>query len=327
MKLSRRNLLRLASGALVLPALPRIARAQNFPNRVVRLLVGFPAGGGADAAARIIAGRLSEIWGQQVVVENRAGAGGNIALDATAHAVPDGYTIVLAVNAPSIYGFLFGTLNYDPVADLAPLSLIGTYPHIMVTSNAGPFKSLGDFIAAARAEPGKLTFASPGVGTPSHLTGELFKHMAGINITHVPYRGVAAGTMSDLLTGRIDANFNTTGSLLQPVRSGQVRGLGVSTAQRFAGAPDVPTIAEGGVPGFNVTSWYGLFAPARTPAPILQQLNADLVAMLAEPAVKARFEPLGITVGGSTPDALAAKARADAELWGPIIKAANIRGE
>jgi tripartite-type tricarboxylate transporter receptor subunit TctC len=326
MTLPRRRFLQLASSAAAASTFPRLASAQAWPARVVRLLVGFPPGGGADAAARIVGNRLSEMWGQPVVIENKGGAGGNIAMDAAAHATPDGYTMLLAVTAPAVYRFLLGSLSYDPEADLAPVSLVGSYPHVLVVPDLSPFKSVGDYVAAAKANPGKVTFASPGAGSSPHLAGELFKQKAGIDITHVPYRGVAAGGMTDLIAGRVDAMFNTTGSLLAAVKSGQVRGLGVTSAQRFALAPELPAIAET-VPGYEVVSWYGLYAPAKTPAPIVQKMNADVVAMLNEGAVKARFEPLGIAVAGSTPAALAARARADTELWGPVIKAANIRGE
>jgi tripartite-type tricarboxylate transporter receptor subunit TctC len=304
-----------------------MAQAQGWPSRVVRLVVGFPPGGGADSASRILANRLSEIWGQQVVVENKGGAGGNLGLDTVAHANPDGYTMGLATGAPSIYGFLLGALGYDPVADLAPVSLVGTYPNLMVVSNASPVKSVEEYVARAKAAPGKMTFASPGVGTSGHLAGELFKRRAGIEITHVPYRGVAAGGMSDVIAGRVDCMFNTTGSLLQAVKSGQVRGLAVTTAKRFEGAPEIRTIAESGVPGFDVTSWYAIYVPARTPSEIVKRMNADVVAMLGEPVVKARFEPLGVATAGSTPAELAARAQADTALWGPVIKAANIRAE
>jgi tripartite-type tricarboxylate transporter receptor subunit TctC len=331
MKLSRRRVLQLAAGAAALPFLPRAAVAQGaaqvWPTRIVRLVVGFPPGGGADSASRILANRLSEIWGQQVVVENKGGAGGNLGIDTVAHASPDGYTMGLATGAPAIYGFLLGALGYDPIADLAPVSMVGTYPNLMVVSNASPMKSVGEYIANAKANPGKVTFATPGVGTSGHLAAELFKRKAGIDITHVPYRGVAAGGMSDLIAGRVDCMFNTTGSLLQAVKAGQVRGLAVTTAERFEGAPEIPTIAESGVPGFDVTSWYALYVPAKTPQQIVKKMNAGVVAMLAEPAVKARFDLLGVAAAGSTPDELAARARADTALWGPIIKAANIRSE
>src|SRR5215471_17369463 len=326
MKFSRRKLLHLAAGAVALPVLSRAARGQVWPSRVVRLLVGFPPGGGADAACRIVANRLSEIWGQSVIVENKAGAGGNISLDAAAKAAPDGYTMALATVAPPIYGFLLGALGYDPVADLAPGSLIGKYPNILTVANASPFKSVREYVAYATAHPGKVTFATPGVGTTGHLSAELFKRMAGIDITHVPYRGVAAGAMTDLLTGRVDSMFNTTGSLLQAVRTGQIRALGVTSGQPFENAPELPTIAEA-VPGYEAMWWYGLFVPGKTPEPIVQKMNADVVTMLGDSSVKTKFEPLGLAVASSTPAALAAKVRADAELWGPIIKAANIRGE
>jgi tripartite-type tricarboxylate transporter receptor subunit TctC len=327
MKLPRRKFLHLAAAAAALPAVSRIARAQAYPTRVVRLLVGFPPGGGADSAARIIANRLSEIWGQQVVIENKPGVGGNIALDTAAHAVPDGYTMVLVTGAPEIYGLLLGSLNYDPASDLAPVTMIGTYPNMIVVSNNSPIKSVREYIAAAKANPGKMTFASPGVGTPAHLSAELFKRMAGLDIIHVPYRGVAAGALSDVITGRVDCMFNTTGSLLQAARAGQVRRLAVTSGQRFVTAPEFPTIAESGVPSFDATSWYGIFVPGKTPTNIVLKMHADIVALLEEPAAKSRYEPLGVAVSHSTPAELAARTRADVALWGPIIKAANIRGE
>jgi tripartite-type tricarboxylate transporter receptor subunit TctC len=324
-KSGRRRFVRLAAGTVALPALSRIARAQVWPSRVVRLLVGFPPGGGADAACRLIANRLSEIWKQSVVVENRSGAGGNIALDAAAHAPPDGYTLVLATVAPPIYSFLFGSLGYDPVADLAPVSMIGIYPNILVVSNSSLITSAREYVAYAKANPGKLSFASPGVGTTGHLSGELFKRLAGIEITHVPYRGVAAGAMTDLITGRVDSMFNTTGSLLPSVHAGQVRGLGVSSEHPFETAPELPPLADA-APGYEALWWYGIYVPAKTPDPIVRKINEDIVAMLVEPEIKKRFEPLGVAPASSTPKQLAARAQADAELWGPVIKAENIRG-
>jgi tripartite-type tricarboxylate transporter receptor subunit TctC len=322
----RRQFLHLAAGAAALPAVSRVARAQVWPTRIVRLLVGFPPGGGMDSTGRIVASRLSEIWGQQVIIENKPGAGGTIALDATAHAAPDGYTMVISSGGPATYGFLF-SLGFDPVADLAPLSVVGRFPNMIVVPNSAPWKSLKEFIAFAKANPGKINWGSPGIGSSPHLAGEFFKRAAGIEMTHVPYRGVGAGAMSDLIAGRLDAMFNTTGSLLQAVRSNQVRGLAVSTAERFATAAEIPTVAEAGVSGYDVESWYGMWVPAKTPREIVKRMNADIVAMLGESALKARFELLGVLPGGSTPEELAAKARADAELWGPIIKGANIKPE
>jgi tripartite-type tricarboxylate transporter receptor subunit TctC len=331
MPLARRHFLQLAAGAAALPALPRRARAQTpsngWPNRVVRMVVGFPPGGGADATARIVANRLSEMWGQQVVIENKGGAGGNLANETVAAAPADGYTMLFAVPGLAVNRFLFPTLSYDAATDLAPVSLVGTYPTLLVVAKASPLKSAQQLIAEARANPGKITYASPGIGTTGHLSAELLKQMARIDLTHVPYRGVAAGAMSDLLAGRVDTMLNTTGSLLQATNAGLVRALAVTTPERFPGAPEIPTFAESGVPGFDVTSWYALFVPAKTPAEIVQRMNADTVALLRERTIQERFDPLGITAKSSTPAEMAARMRADAELWGPIIKAANIKGE
>jgi tripartite-type tricarboxylate transporter receptor subunit TctC len=326
MDFPRRRFLQL-TGAAALAPFAQVARADTFPSRVVKLVVGFPPGGGADLASRIVANRLSEIWRQQVIVENRPGAGARLALDAVAHAAADGYTMLLAPGSPLVQPLLFSTLTFDPAADFAPVSLVGTYPDIIVVPNSSPFQNLQDFIAHAKANPGKMSWASPGVGTVPHLAGELFKHMAGIEMTHVPYRGVTQGLMSDFIAGRLDLMFNTTGSLLQPVRSKQVRGLAVTTAQRFPSEPELPTVVEQGVAGYDVSSWYGIYLPAKTPPDIIKKMNADMVAMLSEPAIKQKYEPLGVLAQGSTPAELAAKNEADAALWGPIIKEANIKVE
>jgi tripartite-type tricarboxylate transporter receptor subunit TctC len=326
MDIPRRRFLQLAGTAALAP-FAQIARADTFPSRVVKLVVGFPPGGGADLASRIVANRLSEIWSQQVIVENRPGAGARLALDAVAHAAADGYTMLLAPGSPQVQALLFSTLTFDPAVDFAPVSLVGTYPDIIVVPNSSPFQNLQEFIVHAKANPGKMSWASPGVGTVPHLAGELFKHMAGIEMTHVPYRGVTQGLMSDFIAGRLDLMFNTTGSLLQPVRSKQVRGLAVTTAQRFPSEPELPTVAEQGVAGYDVSSWYGIYLPAKTPPDIIKKMNADMIAMLSEPAIKQKFEPLGVLAQGSTPGELVAKNQADAALWGPIIKEANIKVE
>jgi len=326
MKLPRREFLRLGVAAVAAPALPQTASAQAWPNRVVRIIVGFPPGG-ADAAARIAAARLSEIWGQQVIVENKGGAGGNIAHDTAAHAAPDGYTILFSPSSLPIMPLLYTSLNYDPIADFASVSTLGKYPNLIVVSKDSSMKSLKEFIDKAKADPGKVTFATPGIGTTPHFTAELFKTMAGIDITHVPYRGVAAGAMSDLLTNRIDSMFNTTGSLLQAVRSGQVRGLAQSTPERSPLAPELPTFAEAGVPGFNVSSWYGLFVPAKTPPDIVKRMHDDVAKMLTEPETKNKYEVLGIEAASATADQMAALMKNEIALWTPIIKAANIKGE
>ena len=323
MKLPRRKVLQLAAGAALLPM--RFARAQAFPSRPVRFVVGFPAGGGADAAARIVAARLSELWGQQVIVENKGGAGGNLAYEMVSHASPDGYTMLMGTNAVPLNQFLFSGLTFDPMSDLLGVSLVGTYPNLLVVPADAPTKTLVELIARAKRE--RVTFATPGIGTSPHLAAELLKHMAKIELTHIPYRGVAAGAMNDLLAGRLNAMFNTTGSLLQSVRVGQVRALAITSARRSPNAPEIATFAESGVPGYEVESWYAVFVPSRTPAEIVQKMQADVARALADPGVQARFEPLGVAVASSSPAQLAARMKAEAELWGPIIKAANIKGE
>jgi len=313
---------------LAAPAVSTSVFAQsNWPTRVVRLVVGFPPGGGADSAARIAANRLSEMWGQQVVVENKAGAGGNLAHDNVAHAAPDGCTMLFSPSSFSIMKFLYGSLSYDAMADFTPISLLGRYPNLVVVSKTSRFNSLKDYIDAAKANPGKVTFATPGIGTTPHLTAELFKHMARIDITHVPYRGVSAGAMSDLLADRIDSMFNTTGSLLQSVRSGQVRGIAASTPQRSPLAPEIPTFAETGVPGFDVSSWYGMFVPSKTPKEIVAKMHDSVVRMLTEPAIRQRYETLGVEAASATPEQLTALMKAEITLWEPIIKAAGVKLE
>jgi tripartite-type tricarboxylate transporter receptor subunit TctC len=326
MQFSRRRTLQLAAAAGLLPVSQPVL-AETYPSRVVRLFVGFPPGGGADLASRIVANGLSDIWRQQVIVENRPGAGARIATDSVAHAPGDGYTLLLAPGSPLVQPLLFSTLTFDPAADLAPVSLVGTYPNMIVVPNSSPFQRLEDFIAHAKANPGKISWGSPGIGTVPHLAGELFKHRAGIEITHVPYRGATQGLMSDFLAGRLDLMFNTTGSLLEPVRSKQVRGLAVTSAKRFPDQPDLPTVAEAGVPGYDVSSWYAIYVPAKTPADIVAKINGDMAAMLREPATKDKFKLLGVLPQPSTPQELAAMNVADAALWAPIIKDANIKVE
>ena len=294
-----------------------------WPTRIVRLVVPFAPGGSTDAMARIIANRLSEIWGQQMVVENRGGGGSNIGHEAVARADPDGYSVLIASLPLAVNRYLFRALSYDPVADLAPVTLICTYPNVMTVPNSSPAKSVMEFVAYAKANRGKITYASSGNGTSVHLSGELFKRMAGIEMTHVPYRG-GGPAINDLIPGRVDVMFNTIGTALPLVRGGQVRGLAVTTAERFRTAPDLPTIAESGIPGFNVSSWFAFFVPAHTPPAIVGKLHADTAAVLAEPAIKERMEKLGVAPASSTPAELAAHLKSEMEKWGPVIKQAGI---
>ena len=322
--ITRRHLVGLAAASALAPAvLPHIARAQAWPNRIVKLVAPFPPGGGTDVVARILTNRLSEVWGQQVIVENKPGAGGNFGAEQVARAEPDGYTILIAALPMAVNRFLFKSLTYDSITDFAPVIMICQFPNLLVVPNSSPVKSVKDLIAHGKANSGKLTFASSGVGTSPHFSGELFKRMAGFEMTHIPYRGVAPA-LTDVIPGRVDMMFNTAAGVLQQVRAGQVRGLAVSTAKRSPTAMEFPTVAESGLPGFDVTSWYALFVPIKTPADIVKKINADTAAILAEPAIKTRLEQVGVEVVASTPQALGARLKAETEQWGPIIKGAGI---
>jgi tripartite-type tricarboxylate transporter receptor subunit TctC len=325
--IKRRDLIGLAATSFATPALLLSgARAQSWPSRYVRLIVPFPPGGGTDAVARIVTSRLSEVWGQQVVIENKGGAGSNIGAEAAARAEPDGYTMLIGALPLAVNRYLFPAIGYDSITDFAPITMICLYPNLMVVPNSSPAKSVQEFIDFAKANRGKITFGSSGIGTSTHLCSELFKRRAGIEMTHVPYRG-AGPAMNDLIPGRLSMMFNTAGALIPNVRAGQLRGLAVSTLERFPTAPEFPTVAESGLPGFDVSSWYTLFVPVKTPPEIVHKMNADTVAILAEPAIRARLEQLGVSVVGSTAAEAGAKLKAETELWGPIIKAAGIRGE
>jgi len=327
--ITRRRLLRLSAASTLAPSplglLGRaaVAQAQPWPSRFVRLIVPYPAGGGADTIARIIAGRLSETWGQQVLIENRGGAGGNIASEAAARSAPDGYTMYLAGEFQATNMYLYPKLNYDPVGDFMPVSLVVKYPVAFVVPNSSSAHSVKDFIAHARANAGRITFASPGHGTGPHLAGELFKRVAGIELTHVPYRG-AAPALQDVVPGRVDSFFNNIAPIVPLMQQGQLRALAVTSAQRTPAAPDLPTMTEAGLPGFEVSGWYAVFVPAKTPPAIAAKMHADTVATLTEPAIKARLEQLGLFVIGSTPAELGQFLKSEMDKWGPLIKDAGI---
>lgn len=323
--LDRRRLMGLASASALAPFASCAAFAQGtWPNRFVRLVVPFTPGGGIDAIGRIIGARLSEMWGQQVVVENKPGAGGNIASEFVARSTPDGYTLYITAGGLAVNRFLYPSINYDPVTDFAPVTLICLFPNLLVVPNPSPLRSVGDLIAQARANPGKVTFASPGHGSSPHMSAELFKYMAKVDLVHVPYRG-ASPAYADLIAGRVDCTFAVMASGLPLVQSGQVRALGVSTSNRQPTAPDVPTIAEAGVPGYDASSWFAFFVPAKTPPEIIRKIHADTVAALAESAIRTKLDALGVIVIGSTPDVLAAHLKDEMDKWEPVIKAANIK--
>jgi tripartite-type tricarboxylate transporter receptor subunit TctC len=325
--ITRRRLAGSLAASALGGALGRMALAQGappqWPTRVVRMICPIAAGGGIDAVTRLVAARLSEIWRQQVVVENRTGGSGNIAAEAVARSEPDGYTILAAPPSLAVANALFSSLSYDPIADFAPVSLIGTYPNIMVVPMSSPAHSVAEFIAHAKASRGKTTYASGGHGSSLHLAGELFKRMTGIEMSHVPYRG-AAPAFNDLIPGRVDVMFNLLASSLPHVRAGRLRGLGVTTLERVAVAPDLPTVSESGVPGFDVSSWIGLFVPVKTPPPIVSRLHADTVAALGDPATRQKLADMGVVVVGSTPRELADAVKADVVKWGPVIRDAGI---
>jgi tripartite-type tricarboxylate transporter receptor subunit TctC len=324
--ITRRQAMELGALATLACGLDDVAAAQPiaaWPNRFVRMIVPFPPGGGTDAIARVVAGKLSDIWGQQVVVENRGGGATNIGTEAVVRSDPDGYTILITSMPLAVNRFLFPALNYDPVEDLAPVSLICEYPNIMAVPITSPARSVNDFIAYAKANTGKVTFASSGHGTSVHLSGELFKRMAGIEMLHVPYRG-AGPALNDLLPGRVDVMFNNIGAVLPLIQGEKLRGLAVTTAKRTSAAPDLPPIAEAGVPGFDVSSWYALFAPAKTPPEIIRRMHTDTVAALNDPVTKQRLEQLGVVVAGSNPTELATFLKAEMNKWAPVIKDAGI---
>ena len=325
--IDRRRLLALAAAAPVL-ALGRTTGAQapslGWPNRFVKLVVPFTPGGGIDGIGRILGARLAEMWGQQVVIENKPGAGGNIASEFVARSAPDGYTIYITAAGLAVNRYLFASINYDPLADFAPVTLICLFPNMLVVPNSSQLHSVSDLLALAKNNPGKVTFASPGHGSSPHMSGELFKYLAKVDLTHVPYRG-ASPAYTDVIAGRVDCTFAVMASALPLVQSGQLRALGVTTAARVAAAPEVPTIAEAGVPGYDTSSWFAFFVPAKTPPEIIRKMHADTVAALAEPQVRAKLDALGVVVVGSTPEQLGTHLKAEMERWAPVIKAANIK--
>ena len=301
----------------------RGAQAQAWPAHFVRLIVPIAPGGPTDLIARLIAEPLSKTWGQQVVVENRPGAGGNLAAEMVARSEPDGYTVLFATSSLAVNRSLYRSLGYDAITDFAPITQLTRFPLFMFVPNSSPVKSVRELVALAKADPGKLTLASPGTGTTPHLTGELFKRIAGIEMTHVPYRG-AGPVLNDLIPGRVDVYF-ASGALLENVRAGQIRALAVTGSRREPAAAELPTIAEAGVPGFEAFSWQALFVPAHTPSHIIARMNADAIAALNESTVRGRLKQDGYRIVGSTPEELAALLAAETDKWGAVIRASGIR--
>jgi tripartite-type tricarboxylate transporter receptor subunit TctC len=325
MKLPRRQFLQLAAGAIALPNVSRIAKAQAYPARPVRILVGYAAGGGVDVIARLIGQRLSERLGQPFIIENRPGAGTNIATEAVVRSPPDGYTLLLATGANAVNATLYEKLNFDFMHDVAPIGSIVRVTLVMVVNPSFPAKSLPEFITYAKANSAKMSVASGGVGGPDHLSGELFKVMAGVNIIHVPYRGLAPA-LTDLLGEQVQVVFSTVPAAIEYIKAGKLRALAVTTATRSGLLPDVPTVSET-VPGFEASQWYGVGAPKNTPAGIVDQLNREINAALADANMKARIADLGCSGLPGSPAEFGRLIAADTEKWAKVIRAANIKAD
>jgi tripartite-type tricarboxylate transporter receptor subunit TctC len=324
--LNRRRFVGLTVAAVAAPSIVSSrAAAADWPLKPVRVVVPFTPGGSTDITARLVSNRLQEVWGQSVVVENKPGAGGNIAADMVAHSDADGYTIFISGPGMATNQFLYPSLSYDSVGDFAPVTMLITQPNLMCVPNSSPAKSVQEFIAYCNDNRGKVTYASSGNGTTLHLSGELFKRLASVEMTHIPYRG-GAPAINDLIPGRVDVIFDNMPSILPHARGGSVRALAVSTKERVAVVPEIPAIAET-VPGFDVFSWFGFFVPARTPQGVIARINADTIAALAHAPVKSRFEELGAVPKGSTPAELAAFLQSEIDKWGPVIREAKIRVE
>lgn len=325
MKIHRRRLLQLAAGAAILFASPHLAQAQSYPTKPVHLIVGFPAGGPADIAARLTAQWLGERHGQQVIVENRPGAGMNLATEAVIRAPADGYTLLFSMVSNAVNATLYDKLNFNFLRDTTPVGSLMRTPGVMLVNPDVPAKTVAEFVAYAKANPGKINMSSAGPGTVPHIYGELFKIKTGTDIVLVHYRG-AGPAMPDIISGRIQVMFDSVPSAIQQVRSGKLRPLGVTTATRLNVLPDVPAIGES-VPGYEASSWYGLIAPKDTPAEIVERLNKEINAILADPQVKARIADMGASPFGGSPAEFAKFLAEDTERWGKVIREANIKPE
>lgn len=298
----------------------------SYPNRPIRIVVPFAAGGPSDIGARTLAQRMSQNWRQTVVVDNRIGASGIIGADIVARSAPDGYTLLMAQVGDAISMSLYAKLPYNFMQDFAPITLVGQTPFILVAHPSLPVKTVQDLIALARAKPGSLSFGSAGTGVASHLAGELFKAAAGIDVVHVAYKGQAPATTA-ILGGEIAYMFNNPITALAHIKSGKMRALGVSTATRFTGLPDVPTVAESGLPGFAVGFWLGPLAPAGTPRAIIDKLNGEMVRILRTPEVVERLSPMGVEILATSPDEFARIIKADVAKWGKVVKDAGIKAD
>lgn len=303
------------------------AAAQSFPTKPVRIMVGSAAGGGTDIISRLVAQKLSESWGQQVIVENRTGASATLAADYVVKSAPDGHTVVMAVpNSHTIGPAVMTNIPYDVMRDFAPITLVATVPHVLVVSTGVPASSVTELIALARAKPGEFNFSSSGTGSTQHLAGEMFNMMAGTKIVHVPYKG-SADAMRDLIAGQVTMSLDTTASAMGQIRAGKLKPLAVTTTKRSSQLSNVPTISEAGVPGFEIYTWYGLFAPAGTPKPIIDRWQTDIVRVLAVPEVKERLAQLAAEPGGSKPEEFGAFIKSELAKMAKLVRDAGVKAE
>ena len=324
MKLQRRQFLQAVTGAAAFAVASRTARAQTYPTRPVRIIVGYPAGGGADIIARLMGQSLSERLGQAFVIENRPGAGGTIAVDSVVRSPPDGYTLLLTGSPDAYNESLYNNLKFNYIRDIAPVAGIIRVPNVMVVHPSFPAKTVPEFIAYAKANPGKINYAG-GNGSPQHVCGELFKMMASVEMVHVPYRG-GAPALADLLGAQVQVMFDPMPESIEYIRAGKLRALAVTTAARSEALPDVPTVSDF-LPGFEATTWFGVGVPKNTPAAIVDRLNNEINAALADPKMRARLADLGGEVLGGSPAQFAKLIADETEKWGKVIRAANIKAE
>jgi tripartite-type tricarboxylate transporter receptor subunit TctC len=325
MKIQRRRLLQLGAGVIALPAVSRVARAQTYPTRPVRIIVGFPAGGAADTIARLLGRSLLERLGQPFIIENRPGAAGNIGTEAAVRAPADGYSLLLVLSNNAVNATLYDKLNFNFLRDIAPVASIARVPGSLDVNPSVPVRTVPELIAYAKANPGKLNMGSSGVGSPQHVSGELFKMMTGVDLVHVPYRG-GAPAVADLLAGQVQVMFDVLPESIGHIKSGKLRSLAVTTATRSEALPDLPSIADF-VPGFETSTWVGIGAPRNTPTTIIDRLNIEINAALTDPKLETRFAELGATIlSGSTADF--AKLIADeTEKWGKVVKFSGMKVE
>lgn len=325
MKFPRRRLLRVAAAGVALPALARIAGAQSYPTHPVRIIVGFAAGSTTDILARLIGQWLSQRLGQQFIVENRPGAGGNVGAETVVNAPPDGYTLLMVPPAVAANPTLYQHLSFDFLRDTSPVAGVVRVPNVVEVNPSVPVKTIPELIAYAKANSGKVTFASAGIGTASHLAGQLFNTMTGANLQHVPYRGDGPA-MADLIGGQIQVGFATMTASIGYIRADRLRPLAVCTSKRSEALPDIPTVADF-VPGFEASSWFGIAAPKATPAEIIDRLNRETNAGLADPRIKARIADMGGMLLSGSPADFGKLIAAETEKWGQVIRAANIKAE